>query len=222
MKSYLHYIIYLLKVTKGTSYIIIIDVIILAFSVIIFVTNLKSTNTENVNIELLILLAFAGLRNIFNFFKLLRLYSVHFNEFNGSKLQSDNYEWSNILISPKEESLGYSIEKLAKPNSDTHYTINHELNDKLQKNEISKIVISKNGFNQIRRVIIKNNKTLLPFLTNQFQESRNKKKNFYNEEKLCLTEDIVFSKKYVVCHKGGYFDSFLTNERFGKKTNFNF
>src|SRR4029077_12273474 len=65
--------------------------------------------------------------------------------------------------------------------------------------------------NKINELIRRERQTLIPILTRQ--SIRNIfSKQFQNDKKLCLSDDINFNTGACTCHIGGYFDSFLTNE----------
>ncbi|MDN3019211.1 hypothetical protein PH210_23860 [Paenibacillus sp. BSR1-1] len=64
---------------------------------------------------------------------------------------------------------------------------------------------------KIKKIISDDKEVLIPFLNYQFAHSMADKKYFYNEQKLCLSEDLDITQIDACCHKGSYFDSFLTN-----------
>ncbi|WP_277471890.1 MULTISPECIES: hypothetical protein [unclassified Paenibacillus] len=64
---------------------------------------------------------------------------------------------------------------------------------------------------QVRKRIKKEGDALLSFLRYNFYRSLNKGQHFYNEQKLCLSTDISLNNNEVECHKGSYFDTYLTN-----------
>ncbi len=69
---------------------------------------------------------------------------------------------------------------------------------------------------QVFQVIKKNSSNLLPFLKWQYRLSCFYGKMFYNEKKLCLSKDININEGIAYCHKGTYYDTFLTNITNGK------
>jgi hypothetical protein len=70
---------------------------------------------------------------------------------------------------------------------------------------------------RIFEFIKKNSAELLPFLKWQYRLSSFYGKMFFNEKKLCLSKDINIGTKSVTCHRGTYYDTFLTNIINGKQ-----
>jgi len=137
-------------------------------------------------------------------------------EAESAKLVATNINPSLVVPSEKELRHSYASIKI-ESKRDTIYVIHSEkVNNALAKNEIKTIKINKNGFEQIWTRINKRKNILLPFLTHQYFYSLREGKSFFNEEKLCLSCDIEIGNPEIICHKGSYFDSFLTNERYGK------
>lgn len=87
-----------------------------------------------------------------------------------------------------------------------------EVDDFLFHAERIPVVINNNISKRIHHFIKKNKETLFLFLLCQFKRANDsEKKMFYNEQKFCLSSDPADWGKGVVCHKGGYYDTFLTN-----------
>lgn len=53
---------------------------------------------------------------------------------------------------------------------------------------------------------------LLQYLNHYFFTSLYSNLQFTNDKKLCLSKDIQLNSNHVICHAGGYYDSFLTNQ----------
>lgn len=78
---------------------------------------------------------------------------------------------------------------------------------------------SKNMERNIRRFIKENQHDLFPFLKFNYRLSNFYGKMFFNEKKLCISADININsdENKIYCHKGTYYDTFLTNIISGKE-----
>lgn len=65
---------------------------------------------------------------------------------------------------------------------------------------------------QIDSYIQTHREILLQYLNHYFFSSMYSNRQFTNDQKLCLSTDINLNSKHVICHPGGYYDSFLTNQ----------
>lgn len=64
----------------------------------------------------------------------------------------------------------------------------------------------------IKKYIQTHREILLQYLNHYFFTSLHTNRQFTNDRKLCLSTDLGLTSKHVVCHSGGYYDSFLTNQ----------
>ncbi|WP_270180279.1 hypothetical protein [Alkalihalobacillus sp. CinArs1] len=64
---------------------------------------------------------------------------------------------------------------------------------------------------KIKQKLIREKEDLLPFFNLHFNRSISDNKHFFNQQKLCLSSDISTNENKVFCHKGSYYDTFLTN-----------
>lgn len=74
------------------------------------------------------------------------------------------------------------------------------------------IIEDTHTMNNILRIIRSDAGNLLDMLHSHFLASRREKKEFTNESKLCLADDLRVTMDSVKCYKAGYYLSFLTNE----------
>lgn len=91
-----------------------------------------------------------------------------------------------------------------------------QINQYLINHQDLKIEENKAKEQQVKTFIRANKERLLPFLTWQYRISKFYGKLFFNDQKLCLSEDITMNEQTIKCHKGGYYDTFLTNQICGK------
>lgn len=127
------------------------------------------------------------------------------------QLEPSNTELSSLEMKSythKDEAQGKTIE------ARIFYSmkLNELIWDKHFNNEDFKIVIKQDKHRKVREFIKENETILSDFLRYQYSFSNNNRKEFFNEAKLCLSQDIKLNSNDVVCHKGAYFDSFLTND----------
>ncbi len=80
------------------------------------------------------------------------------------------------------------------------------------------IMKDKSKENRIKNIIISNKESLTPFLNWQYGISKFYGKHFFNQQKLCLSQDLYsnIENGIIYCHKGTYYDTFLTNHISGK------
>lgn len=164
------------------------------------------------------------------------LYSV-INEIKGQRnlkfgeLHSERIDISQIEASEIEIKNGFkrvACGELKKECKDCRNIKNNYIDYVLQSDDIDKelinnkeIIIKEDNAKQkkIKGIIRSNRDVLLPFLTWQYRISNFYGKQFFNQNKLCLSQDLYSDIKNgtVYCHKGSYYDTFLTNQICGKK-----
>ncbi len=74
------------------------------------------------------------------------------------------------------------------------------------------IILSTHKQQEMRKYIHKHREILLQYFNHYFFNSLHSNRQFTNEKKLCLSKDITLNSKQAVCHVGGYYDSFVTNQ----------
>lgn len=115
---------------------------------------------------------------------------------------------STIKPSRLEESQGFVRINIS--NHDEVVLNSPKFDQLLMKTELG-IRIDNAKEHKIKKLIESDKDILIPFLNEQFCYSLYQNKGFFNEKKLCLSEDISMTDD-VVCHRGCYYDSFLTNQ----------
>lgn len=120
-------------------------------------------------------------------------------------------------ISKIERDLGYEIIECKINSKQADYVLNSQRVDEYLKHPLT-IEEAKNKEKAIRNFIKEEKNSLMPFLKWQYRNSRLNGKGFFNEKKLCLSKDIIPNgTKHVYCHKGTYYDTYLTNIICGKQ-----
>lgn len=94
--------------------------------------------------------------------------------------------------------------------------ISREVDRYIRNNNIE-IFVSKEMERNIKNFIKENLEDALPFLRYQYRLSNFYGKMFFNEKKLCLSTDFKIGDNKILCHKGTYYDTFLTNIISGKE-----
>lgn len=211
-RNFKSYCIYLFKLQKRETAILITDFIIFIVSLSAVLQEWSDMiNKQNTIITILILsiIKFAydlyGMIDEFNQYIQLRY----------GEIISEKINFEEILISKVEENMGFEkvdckidcvitsddVNKYLRDNQLT-YNVNYEMEKNIKK-------------------FIKDNKNeLIPFLKWQYRNSMFYGKGFFNEKKFCLSKNL--SKESIVsCHRGTYYDTFLTNQICGKKLSSN-
>ena len=133
-----------------------------------------------------------------------------------SELFNEEIDPAEVLPSQIENKLEYErIECEIRPNI-KDYVFNSEKIDTYLRDNNLKLIECKHMENKIRYFIKNNKSQLIPFLKWQYRISKFYGKAFFNESKLCISNDIKIGEQ-ISCHKGCYYDTFLTNIICGKQ-----
>ncbi|AKL95037.1 hypothetical protein CACET_c15880 [Clostridium aceticum] len=210
-RSHINYLMYVFSVQGRDSISIVINLGIFIFSIILFMSEDSGfSSLYDINMSIVFIFVFS----LFNIIWSVYERTVEIKNYLGISdnifLENDMQfleELKNIVPSRKE-AINYFEKSIV--NNEPIFMSRH-LNKYLWDNKLN-LIMSSNAEKSIKRLITKNKSHLIPVLGYQLRYSLANKKVFINEKKLCLSSDIDFKKQEVVCHKGGYFDSFLTNE----------
>ncbi len=226
-RSHIDFIKYLFKIKRYEAWGFVFDLVFILLTLIKVVYDLSQSGTESVFLSfskdatwINKLFSFAFLSQVIKILVRIGLlwhkrYKAK-EEAESVKLVEKNIDTDLVIPSEKERIHGFDTIKI-KNNNEFNFFISSEIiNNLLTQDKIETIIINQNGFKQIWTRINNRKNILLPFLTHQYFYSLKEGKNFFNEEKLCLSCDLEKDNPEVICHKGSYFDSFLTNERYGK------
>lgn len=155
------------------------------------------------------------------------IYSIYFyKNLKYGEMVSEEYDFSKIELSQFE--INNEFYPFENP-STKDYVMMSEIANKYIREQNSNIKIDKPLKKNIRHLIKDNSGDLKILLQWKFRESLFYGKDFYNENKLCLSRDLPISteesqtevSQEVYCHKGSYYDTFLTNQICGKKLSSN-
>ncbi|WP_373899160.1 hypothetical protein ACER0A_002855 [Haloimpatiens sp. FM7315] len=75
-----------------------------------------------------------------------------------------------------------------------------------------KLEIDNNKREKVKKFILKNKEIVAPFFQYKYYKSRKNDQYFFNENKLCMANDMCCDQDTVRCYKSSYYNSFLTNE----------
>lgn len=139
-----------------------------------------------------------------------------------AEMISEEYDFENIELSQFEINNGFH--RFTIPSTKDYIAMSKIANNYIREDSIIKI--DKPMEKNISYLIKDNSGDLRTFLQWKFRESLFYGKDFYNENKLCLSQDFLTSteeeqEQEVYCHKGSYYDTFLTNQICGKKLSSN-
>lgn len=116
------------------------------------------------------------------------------------------------LVQPgeKERAAGFKPIEIPTNKADLIF-VSKEINDYIQTTPLL-ITISNIKIRHINNYIQKHREILLQYLNHYFFTSLHQNRQFTNDKKLCLSRDVSLNSHHVVCHYGGYYDSFVTNQ----------
>lgn len=118
-----------------------------------------------------------------------------------------------VLPGEKEKENGFEAVEIPGSKADLIF-VSKKVNDYIRTTPLS-ITISDHKKSLIRKYIQKHREILLQYFNHYFFTSLYANRQFTNDKKLCLSKDISLNSKHVVCHSGGYYDSFVTNQVIG-------
>lgn len=111
---------------------------------------------------------------------------------------------------PKEKENGFEALEIPGNKADLIF-VSEKINKYLRQTPLS-ITLSTHKQKEIRNYIHKHREILLQYFNHYFFNSLYSNRQFTNDKKLCLSKDINPNSKQAVCHVGGYYDSFVTNQ----------
>jgi len=120
--------------------------------------------------------------------------------------------YDKIEPGPKENTNGYIPVRIDKEQECAFYS--KEINENLRRNN-PKIEISDKKYKKVRKVFKEHLNNQISFLTKMVTDSNQRKKLFANYPKLCVSSDLTIKNTgengKITCHRGGYYDTQLSN-----------
>lgn len=220
LKNFIDYNLYLFKIKRIEVIIVIIDLLLFITSTYTLISSWDELFIENNNGKAII---FVLLGTIIKF--IYDLYNI-ISEIKDSMdlrygyIKSDIEEkiYNEVKI---ENSLtsDYIIEDIYLPSGKKERVLRSKSLDNYIREGNFELLESRNMERNINKFIKENKEDLLPFLKFNYRLSNFYGKMFFNEKKLCISKDIVINpnEKKVYCHKGTYYDTYLTNIISGKE-----
>jgi len=216
MRSYIDYLLYRLRIKKwNTLLLMTIISMLFIFSIIALVKDIPFIKGSKISTIIWWLLSFLSII-IPVITKFVQIENIS-RKFKKTELVFDCPDFMEIKPGNKEKSLNFSSSKIKIDIHDSEIVFySKELNSHFSSGNDFSIKISNNKIFKIRNHIRQNSNELFPFLDYKLVDSKSQDKIFVNEKKLCLSSDIDINIPEVICHKGTYFDSIITNESYGR------
>lgn len=211
LSSYIDFACYIFLLKRKEVILFFMSLIFFTVAAITLTMDLKSLLTLNLSFSLLLLLSLAQF--VWNFYGIVSSFRKYTMQSNLNQLeekeslQVDTFLIKDLTLSDREKEMSFT--KLTHVNQTLAYSpsVDKAFWDNIFSLEVNNAMRSK-----IKAILKNNEDKLANILSYKFFSSMKKDRYFYNEDKLCLSSDIDIDNLKVICHKGSYYDSFLTNE----------
>ncbi|MBE6055221.1 MAG: hypothetical protein E7212_15230 [Clostridium sartagoforme] len=220
IKNFIDYNLYLFRIKRIEVIIVFIDLLLFITSTYTLINNWSDIFKENSGGRAII---FVLLGTIIKF--IYDLYNITCEVIDSMDLRygyikSDIQEliYNEVKVDNSLSS-DYIIEEVFMPSGKKERVVRSLKLDKYIREGNFILEESKNMERNIKKFIKENKEVLLPFLNYNYRLSNFYGKMFFNEKKLCISSDILINpnEKKVYCHKGTYYDTYLTNIISGKE-----
>lgn len=218
LKNSIDYYLYIFKIKKLEVIVFILDCILFLISTYSVLNEWPSIfNQEYKNWGFIIIIWGSILKFIYDLYKMIDEIKQNLDLRYGDLLPG-KVDLNDVKVELHDiERYNYKIIDCKINSSKIEKVINSETIDDYLKHADLKLEENPNMEKQIFQFIKKNSQNLLPFLKWQYRLSVFYGKMFFNQKKLCLSKDLNIKDNIVTCHKGTYYDTFLTNIINGKQ-----
>ncbi|MBO9128390.1 hypothetical protein [Bacillus sp. 165] len=216
IRMYFDYYKYLFFIKKSETSILIIDLLLFIFSTKAFFMQWGLTEKNILHSASIFIVAVLSLiKFIYDTYKMitdLKKYndkgSFSINSVESILYKNNLYFLNDIYPSTVEE--GYGFTRIDITSQDDFVFYSEKVNDLLWE-KVFQTEINNNKEKKIKRMLSAEKEELLPFFNHHFNNSIRDNKYFFNQKKLCLSNDVYADESKIYCHKGSYYDTFLTN-----------
>lgn len=213
---YYNYFIYLTSLQKKETLILLVDLFSFLFVAYAFIDQWVSDfEFSHISFSIIMIFILSGIKLVYDTYKIVTDILKYKKTGKYEKKAKDKIiindqllELKELMPSESEERDGYKKVHVVQQNDFVFYS--SEVDRCLWKNDFL-FEEDKLKARRIKTSIRENKDILIPFLNQQFYYSLFEDKHFYNENKLCLSDDIDIKSKSIFVHKGSYFDTYLTN-----------
>ena len=218
IRNYIDYNIYLFRVNLK-------ETITTAIDLVIFISSMGALFSDwgmilkNISRNWFLIIVFLGsfvkfLYEVYNIIEEIKDYM----DLRYGEIFPERIECRDVNISDYDKKWGYEYIECRINHNVSNYVLNSPRIDEYIRNNNLVFKEAKNKEKLIKNFIKAEKDNLLPFLKWQYRNSRFYGKGFFNEKKFCLSKDIIPSGNNTVhCHKGTYYDTFLTNVICGRQ-----
>lgn len=220
-RMYRDYFWYIAMLKKKETFIILVDFGIFIATVYAFVEQItREFSRAGVSFSIGILLVLSTIKFGWDCYKMYSDYSAY----NGlgkymsepvSQIVNEQgvFKLRDLLPGTEDEENGFQMQRV--PIRDVHLEeyvlVSDEIDNYIRKTTEISLVQKTRKYEKVRERIKDEGDALLSYLTFNFYRSKSKNQYFFNEQKLCLSTDIRLNSTEVECHRGSYYDTYLTN-----------
>ncbi len=212
IRNFFDYQKYVFRIKKKDTIVLLTDVFLFVLSVFALMNDWSrlTGNLKN-NWSTMLIIIGVILKFSYDVYKMADELKGSFNLKYG-KLVPGEFDLNTLKVDPADnEKYQYEILKCSIDGISEECVMNSKIIDQhLITNQI-RLNVVKSKEKQIFEFIRDNSTTLLPFLQWQYRYSNLYGKMFFNEQKLCLSKDIDIKGNIASCHRGSYYDTYLTN-----------